>query len=214
MKTNRLILFALLLVAGLSLNGCAHVATYHADYLPSSNLTAPVQIEGKALIYTDSADDAYVYSGSPTSITGGGTTLTIELGKMTREIAVVVFGGLCKDGYDTANAISTDGKYAVVIKPKLASFSYEYNSLKNLGFAITPQVVLQLNMRIYNKERNVVFEKNYDSGVFDGETYILTLNPPGEKINAAAHNALYNMMMLAAEDVRREFTHVKTSSVN
>ena len=108
-------------------------------------------MQGKGLIYTTSEDDNYLFKGPPTSFTGSATTLEVPLGKMTKEIAILVFKDTFKDGHQSTNALEKLHEYELVFYPKVVQFSYAYNQLKNLGFAITPQVRIVLNVKLYDK---------------------------------------------------------------
>jgi hypothetical protein len=131
--------------------------------LPNEEITP--KVDGKVLIYTESVNDNYVFKGSPSSFTGGGTELQLPLGVMTREIALVVFGRMFKDGADHANEVKNPTDYRLIIKPQTTSFDYKYNSLKNLGFAITPQTRISIEVIMFDQSNKEVFRKTYSSGL-------------------------------------------------
>lgn len=156
-------------------------------------------VNGKALIYTEAADDQYVFSGHPTSFTGSGTTLSIPLGLITKQIAIIVFGKIFREGADSANSIDKATNYTVVVTPKVTHFEYAYNQLKNLGFAITPETRLTLNVKLFDKNNKLIFEKSYDSSLASGETYVIS-GEPDEKVNQIVHKTLFDLMRQAAMD--------------
>lgn len=127
-----------LAIAMLVLAGCAMTSTYSQSYLAAARRPVAVQADGKALIVTSPEFDAYVYTGRPTSFTGSATTLTLPLAAIVKESATAAFADALKGGTDASNAIKDADRYTVIVAPKLASFGYEYNQLKNVGIAITP----------------------------------------------------------------------------
>jgi hypothetical protein len=155
--------------------------------------------EGRVLVVTEVADDNYVYKGSPASFTGSATQLQLPLGVITREIALVVFGRAFKEGSDRANEIKTPGIYRLIVKPRTTSFDYKYNQLRNLGFAITPQTRIFLEVMILDPNGKEVLKKTYDSGLVNGTTYLMS-GSPGEMVNRTAHEVLYQLMEQAASD--------------
>ena len=193
-------LLAGLVLAGL-LGGCAQTATYNAAYITPPATPSAAKLAGKALVYTVKADDDRDWSGKPTSFTGGATTLAIPLGLIAREIAAVVFGDAFREGAAKANVLPATGSYRVVIQPKVSAFSYEYNGLKNAGFAITPTVILTLEVALLDTSGKTVSQRRYDSGTVEAPAYFIS-GAPGEEIGKATHKALFDLMLRAAADVR------------
>jgi hypothetical protein len=181
--------------------GCSTVTSYNPAHISDVSIAEHERLQGKALIFTEKSDDAYVYVGSPTSLTGSATTLSMEIGKMTREIADEVFDDFLSEGAETKNTVDAEAPYELIIVPKVTSFNYEYNQLKNLGFAITPQINMSLNVCLIKPDGTVYFEKDYMSETVSGDSYLLALENPGEKINRVAHVVLYDLMVDAAEDI-------------
>ncbi len=195
----KLTISAVLLAALLA--GCSHTATYNSAYLSAPPPVADDRVDGKALIYTERADDAYVFSGNPTSFTGGGTTLSEPLGQITREVAVYVFGRYFKDGADARNSLDNLSGYRVVVRPRLLGFSYEYNQLQNLGFAITPGVTLEIETQLFDQSGKSYYSKRFASGLSQGHTYFVS-GEPGERINQLTHETMYKLMEQAAQDIK------------
>jgi hypothetical protein len=194
---------ALAAAALLVLAGCAQVATYNASYHPSPVTAAADKLPGKVLVLTAKADDETPWAGKPTSFTGGGTTLTIPLGVITREIAATVFGDLFRDGAVKANSLAGATGVRIAVTPKVSQFSYEYNQLKNVGFAITPTVVLTLEVSTLDSAGKPRKTRRYDSGTVEMPAYMIS-GAPGEEIGKAAHKAIYDLMVKAAADVRED----------
>jgi hypothetical protein len=191
------------LVAALALSGCAQMATYNAAYIGTPATPTAEKLAGKALVYTDKMDDDTPYVGAPTSFTGSATKLTIPLGVITREIAATVFGDLFQDGAAKANTLADAAAFRVVVHPRVSSFSYEYNQLKNLGFAVTPTVVLTLEVRTLDAAGKLLQRRTYDSGTVEMPAYLIS-GSPGEEIGKGAHKAVYDLMRRAAADVRAD----------
>lgn len=120
---------------------------------------------------------------------------------IAREIAAVVFGDAFRDGAAKANALPAAGAYRVIIQPKVSAFSYEYNQLKNAGFAITPTAVLTLEVALLDASGKTVNQRRYDSGTVETPAYFIS-GAPGEEIGKATHKALIDLMLRAAADVR------------
>ncbi len=184
-----------------ALGGCAPMATYNPAYVVPPVTPDADKLEGKALIYTLKADDDTPFVGAPTSFTGGGTKLTIPLGLIAREIGYTVFNDLFRQGAAKSNTLDTAAGYRVVVHPKVVSFSYEYNQLKNLGFAITPTVVLSVDVALLDAKGQALTQRRYDSGTVEGPAYMIS-GAPGEEIGKVAHKAILDLMQRAALDVR------------
>lgn len=192
---------AAMCLAALLAAGCAPMATYNPAYVQAPVTPAAEKLAGKALVYTLASDDDTPYVGPPTSFTGSATKLTIPLNLIAREIAATVFGDLFRDGAVKAGTLDAAAAYRVVVHPKVVSFSYEYNQLKNLGFAITPTVVLSLDLSLLDRTGQVLQQRRYDSGTVEGPAYMMS-GEPGEQIGKVAHGALLDLMRRAAADLR------------
>jgi hypothetical protein len=207
LKVSYIVSVVLLLV----IVGCVEVVTYRPEYLPSNQAMAPVQIEGKGLIYTDPSDDQFVFTGKAESVFSGGASLSMPLGEMNKEIAKVVFGGLFKSGCEMSNSLDKANEYRVIIKPRVMTFAWDLNTLRTVGFGATPEVKIQLSLQVFDREKKIIFEKTYDTGAVRGEYYFG--GRPGDKINKLTHTTMFNLMMSIADDLRRELS-VKAAAVN
>lgn len=189
-------------LAALLLSACAPMATYNPAYVTPPTTPEAAKLPGKAMVYTVKADDDTPWTGQPTSFTGSATTLTIPLGVIAREIAATVFGDAFREGAVKANALPAAGAgYRVIVQPKVTSFSYAYNQLKNLGFAITPTVILSLEVTLLDTTGKTLEQRRYDSGTVEMPAYMIS-GEPGEEIGKAAHKAVFDLMVRAAADVR------------
>jgi len=191
----------ILALAGALLAGCSHTAVYNSAYLSAPPPAASERMDGKVLVYTERNDDGYVYSGHPTSFTGGGTTLSEPLGQITREVAVYVYGRHFKGGAESGNALDKLDGYRVVVHPRLVNFNYEYNQLQNLGFAITPGVTLEIEVQMLDAAGRPAFSKKYASGLVQGKSYMVS-GEPGERINQLVHETMYKLMDESAVDMK------------
>jgi hypothetical protein len=197
MNPPRLISAALLIVA---LSGCSFQAGYNPAYLPSSAMN--LGLDGKALVVLDVSEAARIYSDNPRSFTGGGSTLSLPLGEITKQVAIRVFAAAFKGGADFANQSAPGADYRLVVKPRVARLDYYYNQLKNLGFAITPQLEMELSVTMLHGDGTVLFERTYVSGRSEGDTYIVS-GSPHEKVNKLVHLILFKLMTDAAVDVQK-----------
>ena len=184
---------------GLFFSGCSFNAGYNPSYISSQPMA--LGIAGKSLVVLDVGDAAWTYSGSPTSFTGGGTTLTIPMGEITKQIALKVFGAAFKEGAEFRHTAGDVKGYRLVVQPKVSQFNYAYNQLKNLGFAITPQVQIQLRVVMTGPGGKQILEKTYESGLTEGESYMVS-GQPAEKVNQIMHITLFKLMTDAAIEAK------------
>jgi hypothetical protein len=199
----RFVRFVGAVLAVLAVAGCSSTSSYNPSYLAAARRPATVLSDGKVLLVTTQQDDAYVYTGNPTSFTGSATTLTIPLGSIVRETAIAAFTDTFKGGVDAASQVTDPTRYLVIVAPKLVTFSYEYNQLKNIGFAITPTAVVNVDVRVLDAKGAPRWQRSYASGPVEGPAYMLNTSP-GEEISKVTHKALYDVFAKAAADVVRE----------
>lgn len=190
-------------VAALWLAGCAMTSSYNQGYLAAARRPAAVQAEGKVLVITTAQDDAYTYTGNPTSFTGSARTLTMPLGAIVKETAVAAFADTFKGGADAGPEVKDPARYVVIVAPKLISFSYEYNQLKNVGFAVTPTAVVSVDVRVLDEKGTTRWQRSYASGPVEGPAWVLNTSPE-EEVSKVTHKALYDMFSKAAGDLARE----------
>ena len=189
-----------MLALGLTLAGCSFNSGYNPSYLPAQAMA--LGISGKSLVVLDTVDANWTIKSSPTSFTGSATSLTVPMGEITRQIALKVFGSAFKDGADFRNASGDTSGYRLVIKPKVNKFTYAYNQLKNLGFAITPQVDLELHVTLIGPDGKTLLDKDYKSGLTEGDTYVIS-GQPAEKVSQILHQTLFKLMTDAALDAKK-----------
>jgi len=185
----------------LTLAGCASSIAYRADYVPATAVNVEDKIAGRVLIYTTRADDERLVTSGATSFTGGGAKLTTPIGMMTREIAYKVFSEAATEGASLSNEMAAAEQYAVVVRPEAREFRYGFPQLKNLGFAITPEVEVNMRVSVLDGSGKTLLEKEYGSGVVEGKSYMLS-GKPNERINQLAHATIHALMLRAVADVR------------
>jgi len=183
-----------------ALGGCANTVAYDSAYVAAARRPPAQVVEGRVLVLTERADDKYVYTGNPTSFTGSARTLTIPLGAITREIAATVYGDVFRDGAESSNELKDPARYRLVIRPKLLRYSYEYNQLKNAGFAITPTVRLSMKVSLLRADGQQAWEKTYESGDAEGQSYMVNTSPE-EEINKVTHKTVHDVLLRSVADV-------------
>lgn len=208
MTSQKLTTAALVFGTAVFLTACSHTASYNAAHFEYSPQAFEQKIDGIAAIEMNKQEQAETYTGNPTSFTGSATTLTLPIGQILREGAVLAFRDMFSEGAEVIEQ-SNGRAYTAIIKPSVRSFSYEYNQLKNIGFAITPTATVALEVKMANEEGEVIWERTVDSGPVEGPAYMIT-GAPGEEISKVAHKAVLRTMQQAAsqayEDVRDQVT--------
>ena len=181
--------------------GCGHTASYRDSYVMAHIKNFQPTIQGQALVVTEPARDDQVYSAHPSSLTGALLTFDAKAGYFLRETMVKVLSYAFIGGATHANTVPQDTHaYRIIVKPMLHTFDYRYNQLKNLGFAITPEASVAVQVSVLDSAGQVLLDKRYESGYVSGGAYVVDLNPP-EKINQALHRALTETANQVAQDI-------------
>lgn len=191
------------IVALMTLGGCSYSLNYNQAYLAAARRPVETRVDGAVLVYTSAMDDQYVFTGPPTSLTGGATKAAVPLGLIMREAAKAAFADMFRGGAEAASGLDHARDVRVIINPRPVTFSYQYAQLRNLGFAITPLVELTAEVRVLDTKGDVVWHRDYASGEVTGPSYMVNFSPE-EEINKAAHKAAYDLMAKAAADVAAE----------
>lgn len=181
------------------LSGCAYQAGYNPTYLPDDE---PRYIcADEVLLVMENEEEKFVYSGSPSSFTGSATNLTIPLGAILKEVAEEILEDRFSGGTDFSNKFVCDKGYIIALHPSIKHFDYRYNQLRNLGFAITPEVEVDIQVKVLDNKGNTIFDRLYKSGYVSGETYMIS-GSPAEKINQALHSTVYDLLEQSFIDAR------------
>ena len=125
---------------------CTNTVQYKPGILSPKLSTLEAKYDGKALIFTEEEEDKKDYTQNPTSFTGSATKLKANIGTHLKEISKEVFSKLFKDGADHANSLENKEQYTIIIQPTIEDYQYRYNQLKNLGFAISAETRIDLNV--------------------------------------------------------------------
>lgn len=197
-KTMRSPALALCLgLVALSLGACTTTVAAKPEYV-SAGLAAPV-VQGKAVLVMEPSLQSRSVSAHPDSLTGSATSLNVPIGGVIREVGRKVFANGFSGGADVA-AESQPGAYDVVLR--LDGFSYKYDQLSNLGFAITPKVTVALTSEATGPDGSLLFRKRYERADYATGAYLASLQP-GEKINQSLHLALGEIFREMLDDVAK-----------
>ncbi len=185
----------------LALSGCAASVAYCADYLPEKSIAEVSRIAGRVPVYTTRADDERLVTAGATRFTGSAAKLTAPVGMIAREVAVKVFLRAAREGAVAANELADLSRYSVIVRPEVKDFSYGFPQHKNLGFATTPEIRLQLRLSILDADGRVALEREYDSGKVEGSSYMIS-GSPYERVSRLLHESMQDLMIRAVADVR------------
>lgn len=198
---GRLICSLLTPCALLWLSACSTTVAYNPAYVAAARRPAAQALPGRALVLTQADDDAYTFTGHPTSFTGSANTMTIPLGAIMRDTARIVYGDHFEQGVEMAPRIPDDTSgYTVIIHPIVAQFSYQFNQLKNAGFAITPIVTLSIQVQLLDEKGATKWNKAYASGSVEGSRYFIDIQP-SERINQLTHQVVYDLLVKSVPDI-------------
>lgn len=186
---------AALLVAT-SLAGCASTVIPHPEYV-SAGLAAPL-IDGKAVIVMDQALRNQVLTTHPTSFTGSATTLAEPVGPIIAMVGEKIFDAGFSGGSEVASQ-GQPGAYNVTLR--MDGFSYAYDQLSSLSFAVTPKVSVTLSADATGPAGAPLLHKSYSRTDFTTGSYVASLQP-AEKINQGFHLALSEIFREMLDDLK------------
>lgn len=200
-----------------ALGGCAYQVDFESAYVSTE---APSYVaEAEIIVIMHDHDIDLVYEGSPDSLVGESTTLTMPIGSIMREITARVFRSCFMYGVVFSDALPPEMDYVLAIEPEIQDFSYQYARRVEEGlvevrptrggeemeespvYVTTPQVEFSLALTAYDRTGRTVLERTYPSGVVSGESWIVSYRPH-ERINETFHTALNDIMLTVAEDIR------------
>lgn len=197
---NKITIFALAFLTVFLCVGCKTV-DYDPNYTRFATTNIVAKYHGELLLFTTSSDDKFIFHGHPDSLTGTAWNLSVPLGEMSKKIAGDIYGHLFEGGYEFGDKSDTKKQFAAIIYPQIEDFSWRMNQAKNLGFAITPQVKMTLNLQLLSEDKSsVIFQRQYESGWIDGNSYLISVTP-FESVNAAIHKTIANLMVDSIRDL-------------
>jgi hypothetical protein len=185
----------------LALSGCTSSDANRADYLPEKTVAEALRIDGRVLVDTTPVDDEHLVTAVATSFAGSGAKLTTPVGTIAREVAVRVFSRAARDGAVASSELGDLGRYSMVVRPEVMDFSYGFPQLKNLGFAITPEIQLGLRLSILDETGKVALEKEFDSGRVQGSSCMIS-GSPYERISRLLRESMQDLTIGALAGVR------------
>lgn len=187
----------LVLVAALgATSACTNTVGFRADYLAPTN--ASVRAPGSGAVAMSPGVEQAISDVKPSSFTGGATTLRLPVGKIAKEAALAVFGATLEGGVISVSDVAGPSGKSYLIEPTVTAFSYKYDQLSNLGFAVTPRVDVSVQMRIRDNSGGFILDRVYQKSHAQG-TYLASVQPH-ERVNRTLHQAVQMIMTEAARD--------------
>tara|TARA_Y200000002_G_scaffold293864_1_gene248142 strand:- start:64 stop:678 length:615 start_codon:yes stop_codon:yes gene_type:complete len=175
---------------------------YQPDYVPYSSFIAKSsQIDGKVVVVMSEAQENYIITKNPSSFSGSALSGTFNIGKMLKEITLSSYAVMFKDGSEFSNTYMDN--YMVSITPTVTYFDYKFDQKKGLGFTVTPQVAIKLNLEMIDENGNKSFSKEYSSGIVSGKSYAVS-GQPFEEINKVLHKVIFDVVEMTKIDLLRE----------
>jgi hypothetical protein len=157
-------------------------------------------LAGKGVIVMDKAlQDQLVKKQHPDSFTGGATSLTFPIGVSIRDTALKTLGPSFADGAEVAEAAKPQA-YGVVLR--LDGFTYKYDSMSSLGFAITPRVTVTLTAEGLGPDGKSLFRKAYTRQDFTAGAYVASFKPK-EKVLGSFQKALDEIFVEIQTDLTK-----------
>jgi hypothetical protein len=180
-----------------TLGACVSTLQSHPDYVVIAG-GGGVGVKGQGVIVMDPELRQKTITAHPTSMTGSATSISLPIGQIIDDVAEKVLTPEFSEGVSTASAVKPDA-YDVVLR--LDGFSFKYDQLSNLGFAITPKVTVGLTIEALSPDGKRLFRKTYERKDYSSGSYVASLNP-AERINRGVHQALGEIFREVADDVR------------
>ena len=191
--------FAALILASaaLLLSACTTTLASNPDYVMAP-APGPAAMNGSAVIVMDDALQNDVITAHPTSYTGSATSIVEPIGQIIRDVGLKILGPAFSNGVTVGTTTKPDA-YGVVLR--LDAFSYQYDQLSNLGFAITPKVTVSMTIEAIGPDGKSLFRKTYERKNYTVGAYVASLEP-AEKINKSLHLAIGEIFRDVVDDVK------------
>ncbi len=187
---------ALSMVA-LVLTGCTTTLASRPDYIVTSG-GGGLPLQGEAVIVMDNGLRDQVITAHPESVTGAATSIVLPIGQIIRDVSTKILGPVFAGGASVA-ATPRPNAYGVLLR--LDSFSFKYDQLSNLGFAITPKVSVAMTIEAVDADGKKLFRRTYQRKDYSSGAYVASLQP-AEKINKNLHLALGEIFRDVSDDLR------------
>jgi uncharacterized lipoprotein YajG len=175
---------------------CTTTSQVHPEYV-SAGLAAPI-VSGKAVVVMDSAARGQIINAHPTSLTGAATSLNEPVGAVEAAAAEKIFGAGFSGGAKVQDHPDPD---AYDVSLQTDSFSYAYDQLSSLGFAITPKVSVTVTANVAAPGGKAILHKTYSRNDETTGAYVASFQP-AEKINQAFHMAIADICREILDDVK------------
>lgn len=196
---------ALLVTIGVLLSsGCAYNASYNQAYFGGASSAYQDKITGVAAIEVPAETRGEFLTSSPTSYTGSATKLTLPVGEIVTQASLLSFKEIFTGGAEIVQPGKYNSSHTIIVRPKFRSMTYEYNSLKNVGFAITPTASVSVEISVESSSQRNIINKVFDSGPVEGPAYFAT-GAPGDEISKAFHQASISVTRRAADEIYKTF---------
>lgn len=198
--------FFLTVLLIVSLVGCAHNVPLRGDMIHSeiNSSVTPYHITKKIILIIPNDIASQISNKKPDSLAGAFASWTIPIGKMLSETCYEYFTKLSGEPVQILPEIphSAPSDY-IVIEPRIKNFEWELNQAKNIGFAITPQAHIELELIEHSKPK--IIEGVYDSGVIDGESYAMaTISGVRNRVSKVIFRAIFASLEQAGNRIPKE----------
>lgn len=164
--------------------------------LVSAGMAAPL-VKGKATLVMTQEDVLRTIKASPTSLTGSATSINVPVGQILRGVGEKILDAGFSEGTDVA-AKAEPNSWSVAVS--ISKFTYAYDQLSSLGFAITPKVSVGFDADVVGPDGTRILRKNYERNDFTTGKYVASMKP-AEKINEGLHLALGDLFRQLMDDI-------------
>jgi len=179
--------------------GCSTTVYYNPDLVSRHIQQVGTPTAGKVLIYSTPKEEAYVYSGRPTTFVGSAVTAHIPFGRMTRKIAVETFDKAFSGGCVTGHSLNRPSDYEVILMPAVTEFDYHYRPKVGSMLQTVADIRMKLRGKILSPNADVLMDQVYDSNRVASDP---TAGYVPKVLNKVVHTTLCDLMSQFARDVR------------
>lgn len=155
-----------LMAAGILLTACS--TTRRVAFEPrhlAVPVTEPARIlAGKALVVMSPEEVGWIYEGRPSGWNRVMERTQFEVGEITRQAALKIGGAAFADGAEYRPDAAGAPPGAVVIRPKVNQFAYEWTEEELFGWSLVPVLELEMWIEIRDPGGRTLFDHTYRSG--------------------------------------------------